>query len=559
MNRLRTAVHITLLALILYALAWAASSSLTFFSNDTGLRFLQVQELIANRWQTFAITYPARFLDPELAHPPFYYAYGLLDGEFYLSIAPFLPLLTSFVYVALGTWGLPLLPVAGGALTAVAAYQLGQLAQVKYPKLLLWTAVFATPVFFYSLELWDHTLATACALWAVYGVARGVASGRWLPVAWGGVAAGLGLGQRPEMYLFALALAVGLLLAAWPRWRLWAAYVVGGVCGTLPVWWLQYRWVGHPLGMAFAPHFFGYGVPEAYPVQPYSGVTLTRAIKVGRLLLYIEARDVVTFLAGLAVIVGAFVIIFALRVPRWRERRWLWSGLALSGLGYSLFLWQAWDNLLPGILTTFPLFALALAYVDGADDARADDDRPARLVYQLVFVTALTFFGGMLAVWPAFGGEQWGARYLLPLYPLLLFLAFYVATVWRRPLPQIMPPLFATLLLFSVLLQFSGVRLLWQKHQSQMEDKAVVSALPADLILTNSPFLPSFMAALDDKLFMYVDSEDDVAKLVSRMVDHGIERFALVLVTGRPLAVSAQVDGITLREIQPFVYQLERE
>ncbi|MEZ4646180.1 MAG: hypothetical protein R3E31_26245 [Chloroflexota bacterium] len=205
-----------------------------------------------------------------------------------------------------------------------------------------------------------------------------------------------------------------------------------GVLGTLPVWWLQYRWVGHPLGMAFAPHFFGYGRPEAYPVQSYSDVTITQAIKISRLLLYIEARDAVTFLAALFVIIGAFLLIMALRVPRWRQRRWLWSGLALSVLGYGLFLWQAWDHLLPGVLTTFPLFSLALAYVD-----RSDDPRPTHRVYQLPFVTALSFLGVMLAVWPAFGGEQWGARYLLPLYPLLLLLAFYVVTVWNgRYLPQ---------------------------------------------------------------------------------------------------------------------------
>lgn len=113
-DRFKTATHLTLLFALVYALALSATSSLTFFSNDTGLRFLQIQDLIANQWRSFAIAYPARFLDPELAHPPFYYAYSLLDGEFYLQISSFLPLLTSYLYVALGKWGLPLLPVLGG-------------------------------------------------------------------------------------------------------------------------------------------------------------------------------------------------------------------------------------------------------------------------------------------------------------------------------------------------------------------------------------------------------------------------------------------------------------
>lgn len=554
MDKRRTVVHLILLFAILYALAWATSSSLTFYSNDTGLRFLQIKELISNRWQTFAVTYPARFLDPDLAHPPYYYAYSLVNGEFYLQIPPFLPLLTSFFYTTMGQWALPLFPVLGGLLTAVATYKLGILVQVKYSRLLLWATVFATPILFYSLELWDHTLAAACAVWAVYGTARGILSERWQPVVWGGVAGGLGLGQRPEMYVFAFALAVGLFLVTWRRWDMWAAYVIGGVFATLPVWLLQYRWVGHPLGMAFAPHFFGYGVPDVYAIMPYSELTITPTIKISRLLLYIEARDPITFLAALLILIGSFIIVLALRVPRWRNRLWLWTGLVISGGGYGIYIWQSLSNPLPGLLTTLPMFSLALAYVD-----REYDPQITRPAYPLIFAVTLSFLVGMLAVWPAFGGEQWGARYLLPVYPLLMLLAFYGMTVWERPLPKTMPILFIGLLLLSFLLQLSGVRYLLQKHQSQIEDKAMVSALPTVLTLTNSPFLPSFMAALDDKLFMYVDSEQDIMDLIPRMAEAQIDRFALVLVTGRPLTVPEQIGEITLREIQPFVYELGRE
>jgi hypothetical protein len=245
-------------------------------------------------------------------------------------------------------------------------------------------------------------------------------------------------------------------------------------------------------------------------------------------------------------------MIFALRLPQWRKRSWLWSGLALSGLGYGLFIWQAWTNLLPGVLTTFPLFSLALAFVD-----RTDDPSPTRPVYQLVFITTLTFFGAMLVVWPAFGGEQWGARYLLLVYPLLLLLAFYVVTVWERPLSNAVTITAAGLLLLSLLLQMSGLHLLFIKHQEQIKDKAIVASLPAALILTNNPFLPSYMTALDDKLFMYVEDEQDVVKLISRMKQNQIDRFALVLATGRPISVPDHVENISIQEIQPFVYQLK--
>lgn len=238
-RKIPTFVHVILLSLTLFLLAWVSFSSLAFFASDTGLRFLQIRELIAHQWQTFAVDYPARFLDPDLQFTPYYYAYSVIDNQIYLNISHFLPWLASFLYAFLGPVGLSIVPVLGGFLTAVAIYRLGVLAQVKHPHLLLWTVIFGTPIIFYSLELWDHTLAAACAAWAVYGAARGIINGRWQPLVWGGAAAGIGLGQRPEMYPFALSLGLALIIITWPQWQKWVAFFSGGTAGALPIWFLQ--------------------------------------------------------------------------------------------------------------------------------------------------------------------------------------------------------------------------------------------------------------------------------------------------------------------------------
>ncbi|MCP4426762.1 MAG: hypothetical protein GY803_19900, partial [Chloroflexi bacterium] len=412
--------HIAVLTLVLFLLAWASISSLTFLVGDTGLRFLQARELIAHNWQTFAIDYPAHFLDPDLQFTPYYYAYSVIDGEIYFNVSHFFTLIASFFYAWLGTAGLSLMPALGGALTAVAVYRLGVLTQVKYPRLLLWTAVLGTPILFYSLELWDHNWAAACAAWAVYGIARGMMNGRWQPIAWGGVAAGIGLGQRPEMYAFAIALGVAVMAVNWSQRRNWLAFVGGGIAGTLPVWLLQYWWVGHPFGLAFAPHFGGYGRPDSYPAQSYDGLTITPSVKIGRFLFYIQSHDLLTFGAALLILLGLFALIFSLRVPAWRRPGWVWGSLLLSAAGYALFSLQAQNTILSGLLTTFPLILFALAYLDKSDDAPA-----TRSIYLLALLTAVTFIGLMLIAWPAYGGKQWGARYLLPAYPPLLFAAFY--------------------------------------------------------------------------------------------------------------------------------------
>ena len=556
-SRIPTTVHIVLLSLTLFSLAWISFSSLAFFASDTGLRFLQIRELIAHRWQTFAIDYPARFLDPDLQYTPYYYAYSLIDNQVYLNISHFLPWLASFLYASLGPIGLSIVPVLGGLFTAVAVYRLGVLAQIKHPHLLLWATVFGTPIVFYSLELWDHTLAAACAAWAVYGAASGIMNGRWQSLAWGGAAAGIGLGQRPEMYPFALALGMALIIVIWPQRQKWLAFIAGGIIATLPLWFLQYRWVGHPFGMAFAPHFFGYGRPESYPVQSYSGVPIPPAAKVGHLLFHISPQTI-TLVAVFSLIIGVFTLVFSLRLPALRRPLWVWGGLSLTLLGYGMYAIHAESNMLIGLITTFPLIAFALAYVEQSHDGSG-----VHPIYRLTWTTALLFLGMILAFWPAFGGDQWGARYLLPAYPLLLFTAFYSYEIWsqkaERPYANKLRIVFIVLLSTSFILQAMGTRLLLLKHNEQIPLRNAVIELPAELILTNNLFFPSSMSSLDDKLFMYVDSEEDWEILIPRLAQHDISRFALIPTDAIPITAPEQIGNIHISQISDFIYKLETD
>ncbi len=536
------------LSAVLMALSWWLGAPLTFFSNDVGLRFLQVRELAAHRWQSFAIDYPARPFDPDWEFVPFYYAYSLLDGRLYFNITPFLPLIASFFYAIAGWWGVTVTPVLGGVMTAVAGYKLAKLARLPRPMLVMAATIFATPLLFYSLELWDHSLAAALAMWAVVGVAVGVERQAWLPILWGGVAAGLGLGQRPEMYVFAIALSVGLLAVNWRRLPVLA---MGGLVGVLPVWLLQWRWAGHPLGMAFAPNLLGYGRPDAYPVESYSGVTITPALRIGRLLFWVESRDPATFTALLLVVAGIGLIVLAVRVPGWRRPSLLWAGLAGMTAAYGLLVWRAGTAPIPGLISVLPLMGLSLVVVN------ADG------IYRLALTVTLVFLGLMLALWPAFGGEQWGARYLLPAVPLLLFLAFYAWDWYGRLLTGGMKRAWRAtavgLLALSVGVQMAGLCVQWRQHRGQAAVQTSIARLPAEVILTNSPFLPSYMSGLPDKIFMYVADETDVKVVIPRLAACGVRRVALVPVENLPLTMPMQIGEWRLKEIAPLVYVMERE
>lgn len=551
--RIKTALHLLLLTIILYALAWLLMSTLTFFSSDNGLRFVQIQELIRQDGQTFAVSYPARYLDPELDYTPFYFAYSLVDGEIFLQISPFLPLITAGLYAALGTFGLPIIPVLGGVFTAAAIFSLGRLARVKRPYLLLWSAVFATPVAFYSLELWDHTLAVAFALWSLVGVAYSFQSKRWPYALLGGMALGLGLGQRPEIYAFALALGIGILMIGWRQWRIWSALIIGALLTALPVWFLQWQWTGHPLGMATAPHIFGYGLRDAYA---YTNPPLPRIDILSIYMLYVQNQEPITFAAALTTICGMFLTIFSVRIPRWQKPWLLWLGFALLICGTALTIGYTFGATIPGFFTIFPLAAIALIFIDKAQDLSS-----GRIGYLLAFLAGLLFLGLMIAFWPTPGGAQWGTRYLLPAYPLFVFLAFYVMRIQNQILTGTFSKTFrrvaAGLFIATLIVQSYGIIILVDYHREETLTKEAVAELPAEVVLTNNPFFPSVMSATD-KQFLYVNAPEDFQDLIPRLFAAGIDRFALLTLQERPISAPKQVNDIVVSPAGDFIYFLER-
>lgn len=557
-NRLfLTLLHLTALGLLLATAAWFATAPLTFFSNDVGLRFLQMRTLIAQGWRSFAIPYPLQAVDPAFQHVPYYYAYSLVNERLFLQISPFFPAITAWFYQLLGQPALALAPVLGSLLAAWSISRLAVLTRLPYAKGWLWLTVLATPLLFYSLQLWDHAWGTGLTTAGMAAAAAGVQAGRrpfWLL---GGLLIGLGLGQRPEIYMFALAAGAGLLLATWPQWRPTAWLALGGGLGALPLWLAQWRWFGHPLGPATAPHLFGYGRPDAYPVTSYSEVTITPAIKMGRLLFELEARDAATFSAVLCFLVGFLLLFFAMRLGRYQRPFIVGGGVGLLLLAYGIWLWAGWQQPITGVISTLPVVALGLIPLPQPAQTMPESPR----VYRFVAATAWGFLGGMVLIWPSFGGAQWGARYLLPVYPLLLLLAGWTAVFAARTLLPSCRSLLqrgvVLLLILSVLLQIVGVRHIYHGVAEQIPQQAQIAALPVDVIFTNHPFLPAFMSSIDTP-FLYVASSEELIDLLPRSYAAGIRHIAVLPLESGQLALPAATTRLQIIQSTPVIYELKQ-
>ncbi|HOC43898.1 MAG TPA: hypothetical protein PKJ99_12855 [Thermoanaerobaculales bacterium] len=185
-----------------------------FFSADSGPKYWQCLAFAEGEGSPRGFDYPARGLDPELHHiPPF----TAPVGDRLASIYPVLfPLLAAVPEAAAGDRALRLLPWLAAIL---AAWATGRLASALRGEAVTWpaaaAALAATPLAFYAIAFWEHSLASAMVVVGLLVVVEGErgrarVAWRWLVL---GVLVGLGAWVRTEA-----AFLVPLLVAA-AAWR----------------------------------------------------------------------------------------------------------------------------------------------------------------------------------------------------------------------------------------------------------------------------------------------------------------------------------------------------
>jgi hypothetical protein len=208
----------------------------TFFSGDAGVKYLQADALVRSRWHALAVSEPGAALDPESR-------FSALAGNQFARRGPGDPcygayseLFTGPVSVALalfGVRGLYLVPLLAGVGTMILTYRLSvRTAAIACLPALIGAC---SPMVFYSVELWEHTLAMLCTTASVWLVVSASERSTAMRYAMAGLLLGLGIAVREELYAMVLA---GLAALAWverPR-RIPAAVAagVGALVGLVP-------------------------------------------------------------------------------------------------------------------------------------------------------------------------------------------------------------------------------------------------------------------------------------------------------------------------------------
>ena len=189
----------------------------------------------------------------------------------------------------------------------------------------------------------------------------------------------------------------------------------------------------------------------------------------------------------------------SIRIPNWQKPKWLIAGTVCSVIGTLITLKLNLGNSINGLISTFPLLPIPFAIPDESFVKKHG------LIGKFILLVTILFLGIMLLLWPASGGKQWGARYLLPAIPLLVYLAGFVFTKLIKDasfsLHQQLIVCVVVMIINSLAIQFSGLSTLRKEQQFFNTIHSAVQEMPAEIVLSTGPYLPSQIMAGIDKIF----------------------------------------------------------
>ncbi|MCB9782216.1 MAG: hypothetical protein H6751_04555 [Candidatus Omnitrophica bacterium] len=436
------------------------------FAGDMGVKYLQALTFQSGPLE---LDYPAKKFDPLGQAFPFEPPVVFQSPKGWISVwlNPMVLFLVPLFDRVFGWAGYLMPPFLGGLLSVYGLRFLGRELHLPSPNVAAPLVWLLTPLLFYSLILWEHTLAVGCGLMAVASLLHSIRkreashrAGFWL-----GAAALF----RAEAALFAGLLCMAVWRSRKKHVTLKSMVVWGISTLSLPLLW---GWLVS--WMARVPTTAQVTFPYQSPFSPWSGhewgAHLTKILQT--LVEPFQDAPMGTLEWGsivpLAILLGLF-----LSQPFQRFRGVGVSVLFIAGVALASLQLTTEKVFFAGILTACPALGVTPFL------------RRRPQTKTLIWAWALGLF--LLAVIaPNNGGLQRGCRYLL--LPCV-FGVFLVLSEWLR-MNRAWKWTVGVILLLGLAIQIQGVTVLWNhKESKEVALERMVESKP-DFVLTSVWYFP---------------------------------------------------------------------
>jgi hypothetical protein len=535
--RQRLAANVVIVASAVVALVWLAVSPAGLFSGDEGIKLAETQSLAFHSYREASLYEPGARFTTNGEFRPFGGAPFVFTGDdptrVYGTYPLLYPALAAPLYRLGGYRGMALLSFAGFVAVLILTARLARRCSLSEPAVACAVAIvgFGTTLPLYSATIYEHTVAAAMVLAAIDVTLGGpAAAGRmWI----GGVLFGLATCFRTELYAFAPAMTI---VVAWrlgigrTSWRRWLAFAAGSMCvvaGFVVV---------HRLA-----------TPVWHPTLAASADGEVPAL--GRRLGHVIAYELVD--SGWMLVVATLVVFAA--------RRWLRLPPIIAtlmsgawGIAAMLAIRDVGDpdvRAVTGMLTASPVLALGVMRSSGL---RRQGSEVSVLALAAICYCATVV---LLPKGAALGGLELGARYLLPVTPLLAIAATAVAR--RHPIDR---TCWAVLFGISAAATAVNAKQQWRIRELGAEVLAAVDSAGAPVMFTEVWWVAQLaIPAQADDVSLFV--ADRPTAIYDRLYDAGIRR--IVAIRGSPPRPTGHIQvrmlseaSINDRRLNPHVYEL---
>jgi hypothetical protein len=527
-----------------------------FWSSDQGTKLIQTQSLLLNRFSTNALIYPGEIYDPEHRFTPLRGTYYQHEGQTFSIWSPAFAALSSMPFFLFGYGGLYVVPVAATlVLLALCAVLARSMIGPPWDVVSVLVLGLASPLAFYSLVFWEHTLSALFITAALWLATIAITQSRDWYLIGTGVLIGFTVWFRIETILLSIAVMFSLLLVQ-PhkvlRYGIWLG--IGFTVAFVP-WLFCNLWI---YGNLLGPHVAVTGSVNYQEGTTVNAIINTRLEWLGQLL--IPGDNVLLLI--ITALVAIYVAVMLVRKKTFTLQMLPCSIILLIAIGV-LGYQRIPLGLQTSLLITFPIVALCLLPTFTAI-VREDGIISQQLMNIFINQSALTrlFLGCAVSfivlacvIKVPYGGAQWGPRMLLPILPILTIVAIMQTVKWLRSDSPIWARgivIFTATLLLSVSLYSEGwgIRRIAAFNADNHHVVTTVAQSNERVIITDIWYAPCVIAPLfyDGHLIYLLSNGTELDALVEQLQANGVERFYYLGTQGHAIRAEARV-GPQLRQI----------
>jgi len=500
-----------------------------FWCGDQGAKLIQIHSVVERGFVSAKIVYPAEGIDNDRRFSPARGQFVQLPKGTY-SMFP-----AAFAFVEapfLATFGMAGLHVPPILATLVIIWAAGKLSSRFLDTggvvALQFVLAFGSPLLFYSLTVWEHTLATAFVMLGLLATWVGIERKSVFLGITAGVFLSIAVLFRNETVLALPAIVIATLISSKdPRLSRRVLFQIGAGATPLLVALLAFNQIvfGNPLGPHVSLALNSVWTPAGLDIALHIQQRISWIA-----MLLIPDRPVWLFLLA-----ATLIIVSALsgRVSGSIRNALLvvvMSGLVILGFGVLL---NSGAGLQRTLLMTFPIWTLAVLAGGSANlpPERVSGHDGGFRQFQagsFLFWFAVLFTIGAVAMRLPHGGVQWGPRLLLPVVPALAIAAaavvrelFSMGTA--KGLPALRWGTVAAALVLSaagLYSQYLGLGFLRQSKSQSRFMATTVAAPKANVVISSSGLGTALVASLivDSRLIFTAETQQKREELLSILI-----------------------------------------